>query len=74
MNARFRNLDPKARRLTVLGNATLVVAIGVWNFARPAGGPGHAVLDALCGLLFGISIGANLAALRLKRRCGENRA
>ena len=73
MNARFRNLNPRARRLMVVGNAALVMAIGLWSFARTAERSTHVWLDFACGLLFGISIASNLAALRLSRPCRESR-
>jgi hypothetical protein len=68
--------------MMVLGNFSLVAALLTWNFARHWAGAGQAGLahqwaggaggvDAICGLFFGVSIGANLAALRLKRRCAS---
>jgi hypothetical protein len=57
----------------VAGNAALVIAIGLWNFARTAESPRHGWLDFVCGLLFGISLAANLAGFLLARRCRENR-
>ena len=54
------------------GNFSLVLALLLWSFARPAHDAGHAWIDGLCGLLFGISIGANLTAIRLRRRCRAN--
>jgi len=74
MCERFRNLNLKSRRMMVTGNIALALALVLWNFARPARGPGHAWLDGLCGLLFGISIGVNLMAVRARRRCRESQA
>ena len=75
MCATNANRDPRARWMMVLGNFSLVAALLLWNFARPWVGAAHAGLasewvDGISGLLFGVSIGANLTALRLKRRCG----
>jgi hypothetical protein len=64
-----RELDPRRRVLRVMGNLSLAAGLIWWNFARPAG-PYKNWLDAACGLLMGISIGANLFALRGARRCG----
>lgn len=69
MSIRFRSLDPKSRRLVAAGNLSLAIALVLWNFARPAGVASHAWLDAICGLFFGISIGANLTAIRRAGRC-----
>ncbi len=57
--------------MIAIGNIFLAIAFCVWNFTRSAAGARHAWLDALCGLLFGISIGINLFALRIARRCRE---
>jgi hypothetical protein len=66
--------DPKARWMMVLGNFSLVVALLTWGFVRPWAVAAHASfahqwIDGISGLFFGVSIGANLAALRLKRHC-----
>jgi hypothetical protein len=74
MYARLRNLDPKSRRLMVAGNFSLAAALLLFSFAHPAAGAARAWFDGLCGLLFGVSIGANLMAIRLRRRCRESRA
>ncbi len=63
-----RQRDPRTRRQMFLANISLVVALVMWTFIRPSTGPGHAWLDGLCGLLFGISIGINLLVLRRGRR------
>jgi hypothetical protein len=59
--------DPKARRLMVIGNLSLVAALLFWQFARPSGATAREWSDGLCGLLAGLSIGINLWAVR--RRC-----
>ena len=69
--------DPRARWMMVLGNFSLVVALLTWSFARHWPGVAHAGLasgwiDGISGLFFGVSIGANLAALRLRRRCADS--
>jgi hypothetical protein len=61
--------DPRARRMMIFGNLSLAAAIMIWNFTSHGGNPLHVWLHALCGLLFGISIGANLSGLLLIRRC-----
>jgi hypothetical protein len=69
--------DPRARWMMVLGNFSLVVALLTWSFSRHWPGAAHAGLasgwvDGISGLFFGVSIGANLAALRLRRRCAAS--
>jgi hypothetical protein len=66
--------NPRARWMMVLGNFSLVVALLTWSFVRPWAVAAHVSfahqwIDGISGLLFGVSIGANLAALRLRRRC-----
>jgi hypothetical protein len=68
----YRLRDPKTRRMRVIGNFSLVVALLVWALPRrfAAGHPNaHAWIDAICGLFFGISIGSNLMAAWRSRRC-----
>jgi len=69
----YRLRDPKTRRMMVIGNFSLVIALLVWAFARhlAAGAhpAAHAWIDAICGLFFGISIGSNLMAVRRSRCC-----
>ncbi len=72
MCASNRLRDPKTRFMMILGNFSLVGALLLWNFARPSGAVAHSAathawLDALCGLLFGVSIGSNLMAVRARR-------
>ncbi len=66
----FRN--PRTRWMMILGNFSLVAALLLWNFARPYAGahawPMQAWIDGIAGLFFGISIGANLSAIRCARR------
>ena len=69
--------NPRARWMMVLGNFSLVVALLTWSFVRPWAVASHASfahqwIDGISGLLFGVSIGANLAALRLRRRCAAS--
>lgn len=69
--------DPKARWMMVLGNFSLVVALLTWSFVRPWAVAAHVSfahqwIDGITGLFFGVSIGANLAALRLRRRCAAS--
>lgn len=58
--------------MIVIGNFSLAAAVLSLNFTRhyaAAHPPAAAWLDGLSGLLFGISIGANLFAVRRARRC-----
>jgi hypothetical protein len=63
--------DPRTRWMMILGNFSLVVALLLWTFARPCAGthswPIQPWIDGVSGLLFGISIGANLSAIRCAR-------
>lgn len=61
--------DPRTRFLMVFGNVSLCAALILWVFFRPALAASHAWLDGLYGLLFGISIGANLIAVYRARHC-----
>ncbi len=65
-----RQLDPKGRRLFVIGNLSLAVGLLLWNFVSLPGSVDRHWLHGLCGVLFGISISINLFGLR-RRRCGE---
>jgi hypothetical protein len=67
----YNQRDPKARRLIVIGNLSLMAALLFWQFARPSGATAREWSDGLCGLLFGISIGINLLVLRSGRRCAS---
>jgi hypothetical protein len=55
--------------MMILGNFSLVAALLLWNFARPSGVAPRVWIDGVSGLLFGISIGANLGAVLRARRC-----
>ncbi len=74
MNIPIQKRDPRARRMMILGNSLLAIAIAVWNFTGHGGNPRQLWLHALSGLLFGISIGVNLSALLRIRRCRANTA
>ncbi|MGA9061551.1 MAG: hypothetical protein WB341_07785 [Terracidiphilus sp.] len=63
--------DPKTRSMMVIGNFSLVAAILCWHFLRPSGVAAQAWFDGFDGLLFGISIGANLTAIYRARRCAS---
>ena len=67
----YRIRDPRTRSMMVIGNFSLVAAILCWHFLRPTAVTARAWIDAFDGLLFGISIGANLFALRRSRRCAS---
>jgi hypothetical protein len=72
-----RQLNPKARRNRAIANASLVAGLLLWNSVRwnwihPSSQIELNYLDAMCGLLMGISIGINLFVLRSARRCGAD--
>ena len=64
--------DPRARWMMIIGNFSLVAALIFWNFTRRSDNPAQLWLHAISGLLFGISIGANLSGLLIVRRCRAN--
>lgn len=64
----LRNTNPKLRRIQVIANAFLVCGIVLFMFPHPAGQALKDVQHAVAGLLIGVSIGANLQALRLRSR------
>jgi hypothetical protein len=53
----------------MIGNFMLVAGLIFWIFVRPAHAARHDWLDALCGLLLGVSTGVNLLAVRRVRPC-----
>ena len=65
----LRNRDPRIRRRVVSGNLLLAAAFILWNFTRRGDSQAQLWLHALHGLLLGLSIGINLSALFLARRC-----
>lgn len=64
----IKNTNPKLRRIQVIANAFLVCGIVLFMFPHPAGPVLKDVQHAVAGLLIGVSIGANLQALRLRGR------
>jgi hypothetical protein len=64
MCLRYRTLDPKSKRLFMLGNLCLVIAIVAQYLYHPAGQVEKNVLDGVRGLLYGISIGINFFVIR----------
>ena len=66
MCIRYRTLDPKSKRLFVLGNLCLVIAILAQYFYHPMS-ENH-LLEGVRGLFYGISIGVNIFVIR-RRRC-----
>ncbi|HTB98264.1 MAG TPA: hypothetical protein VK716_14735 [Terracidiphilus sp.] len=63
--------DGRSPWLRALASFALVAGLLLWNFARPAHGPGHAWLDATIGLMMGLSIGMNLMLVWKGRRDGN---
>ena len=69
-----RQLDPKTRRMRVIGNVCLVAGLLLWNcdqwhWLQVSGQIERNWFQALVGLLMGVSIGVNLFGLRFARRC-----
>ena len=64
----LRQRGPKVRYLMAIANLCLAAGIMAPNFTHMSGKSHHAWLDALCGLLMGVSIGLNLLFLRMSRR------
>jgi hypothetical protein len=64
----LRQRDPKVRYLMVIANLCLAAGIMTLNFTHVSGKPHHEWLDAVCGLLMGVSVGINLLCLRMSRR------
>ena len=58
------------RNVLRAGMALLAVALVAQRFIHPAPGFGEDAVDAIRGLLFGLSIGLNLWAVRLGSRSG----
>jgi len=70
----YRQRDPHTRFLMIFGTLALVAALLLWAFVRSSSTLAHSLaphswIDALSGLLFGLSIGANLTAIMRTRRC-----
>jgi len=68
MCAPIHKRNPKARIAMIVGNFSLAAGLILWNFTRHGSGS-QPWFHALYGLLIGISIGANLSAIRCARRC-----
>ena len=66
----IHQLDPRARRLRAIANASLVLGLAPWVF-REYILINQSWLHAWCGVLCGISIVANLFAFRHTRCYGE---
>jgi hypothetical protein len=69
-----RQLDPKVRRRVALGNVCLALGLVLFFFVHPANQTLLNITHGVSGLLLGISIGINLFAWRLARRCREKQA
>jgi hypothetical protein len=64
-------LDPRTRRILVIGNLSLSIGLLLWIFVHPSGQTQKDVLDAVCGFSLGLSLGINLFAFWQARRCHE---
>jgi hypothetical protein len=63
-----RQLDPKARRFTVIGSASFVLGLIPW-ILREDIPMNRDLVHGFCGFFLGISIAVNLICLRLASRC-----
>ena len=63
-------LESKPRNILRVGMLLLAVALIAQRFVRPAPGLSEDVVDFVRGILFGLSIGLNLWAVRLGSRNG----
>ena len=68
----LENLPNNRSALIRLGMLCLILANAMLWFVHPTDGLGGELRDGLMGLLFGLSFGFNLLAVRLaaRRRCG----
>ncbi len=67
----FKQRDARTRRRMIFGNFSLAAALTLRICIGHDSNPNHAWLQAIFGLLLGISIGVNLMALRQCRRTRE---
>jgi hypothetical protein len=59
----------RTRWMMILGNFALAAALLLGSMARAhTGAHPHPLIDGVSGLFFGVSIGANLMAVRCARR------
>lgn len=65
----IHHLNRRGKTLYRATNLSLVVGLILWAFVRPSLAAPHGWLDAVCGLLMGFYIGANLLLMRGARRC-----
>jgi hypothetical protein len=64
-------LDARPRTILRIGMLLLAVALIAQRFVHPARGFPEDAADAIRGVLFGLSIGLNLWAVRLASRSGD---
>jgi len=62
-------LDRKGRWLRAVANLALVAGLLLWTFVRQEVGHARAWMDAVIGLLMGLSIGMNLMLVWKARSC-----
>jgi hypothetical protein len=65
-----RQLDPKTRRMMVIGNSSLAISLLLKQFVQPSGQIEQNCIHALCGFLLGFSIVASFSAL-IRRRAKQ---
>ena len=57
--------------MLVIGNLCLSIGLLLRLFVHPSGLIHKNLLDGVCGLLIGLSIGINLFVVRLAHRCHQ---
>ncbi len=71
MRSRCHQWNPKLRRQVALAGLCICVGMSLTLFVHPSGQAGKDLVHAVAGMLIGISLGLNLFAIRLARRCGD---
>ncbi|MGD0891097.1 MAG: hypothetical protein ABR923_06145 [Terracidiphilus sp.] len=69
MSFKFRQLDPKSRRLIAAGNLCLAAGLLILNLPHPANQTERNWFHGIGGFLIGLSISISLSALFVARRC-----
>jgi hypothetical protein len=71
---RRRQFDPKLRRQVALGTLCLSGGLALMLFVQPSGQIAKDAVHGIAGMLIGISLGVNLFAVGMSRRCGGRQA